>query len=181
MSPCKQSGSWQRGPLKCSQSCTARKSSGKRIHPWGGASADHESPRCEFPQPSLAAAVCHEAETDWVKTRELGQFIWEKIRHDGIEGQKVEIGFFINKTQTTYQIRLCLKFAAKQDTNIFLCKHTHTHTHTRWRTHKQLASTFTPPELLIKSRWLNTLVLSPRSDPNSDDPLWRHNRSLYLP
>ncbi len=27
-----------------------------------GASADHESPRCEFPQPHLLLPVCHEAE-----------------------------------------------------------------------------------------------------------------------
>ncbi len=113
----------------------------QREEQWGentslrGASADHESPRCEFPQPHLLLPVCHEAEPIEWRQGELGQFIWEKIRHDGIEGQKVEIGFFINKTQTTYQIRLCLKILLRNKTQIFFYVNTHTHTHTHAGAH----------------------------------------------
>ncbi len=114
----------------------------QREEQWGentslrGASADHESPRCEFPQPHLLLPVCHEAETDWVKTRRAGSVYLREDQAWWYRRPKGEIGFFINKTQTTISNTFMFEnFAAKQDTNIFLCKthtpHTHTLAHTQ--------------------------------------------------
>ncbi len=55
-----------------------------------GASSDGESSGGEFAQPNYLLPVCQEADdplTDGGGHRELCEFVWEKVRHDGIEGR----------------------------------------------------------------------------------------------